>query len=115
MKQESVRKKLFGAVQSSATYGRMVGRMAELTIDGKEGNVSICSENYGMALESISLLTRQLVHSLALKKGYYIPQTVQVSLEPQQPNVQWELKQRKIVFSKDISPGTEVKVNYRYE
>ena len=114
LEQESFQKRGLRTLRSSATYGRRVGRLAELTAN-KEGNVSICSKDYGAPLERISLLTRRLVHSLALKRESYFPQTVQVSLDPHQPHVQWELRQRKIVFSNDIQSGTKVKVNYQYK
>ena len=97
---------------SGADYGRIISRLAELT-GGR--NISLCSEDYGKELEDISKITRSLVQSLTLQKIFYIPNTVKVSLSPNQPNISWKLYGRKLVFSGDIKPGTQIKVSYRYE
>ena len=97
---------------TGVAYGRMVGRLADLT-GGK--NVSLCSQDYGLALSSISEVTRTLMHSLTLRKLFYIPETVQVRLQPAQPRVKWRLKARNLIFSDGILPGTTVTVRYQYE
>lgn len=97
---------------SGADYGRIVSRLAELT-GGR--NISLCSSDYGRELKDISKITRSLVQSLTLQKIFYIPDTVQVSLSPHQPEISWKLYGRKLVFSGDIKPGTQIKVSYRYE
>ncbi len=106
---EEKRAGLFG---SKASYGHIVGRLAELT-GGK--NISLCSEDYGSVLAEISKITRALMQSLTLSEMFYIPETVKVSLIPEQPNVSWKLYGRKLIFSEDIVPNTEVTVSYRYE
>lgn len=97
---------------AGVAYGRIVGRLADLT-GGR--NVSLCSQDYGLALSSISEVTRSLMHSLTLKKLFYIPETVQVRLKPAQPRVKWKLKARNVIFSEGILPGTKVTVRYQYE
>ena len=97
---------------SGADYGRIVSRLAELT-GGR--NISLCAEDYGEALAGASKLTRSLVQSITLQKLFYIPNTVRVSLFPNQDHISWKLYGRKLVFSGDIKPGTQVKVSYRYE
>ena len=98
--------------EEDGVYGRVVGRLAELT-GGK--NISLCLEDYGVALAEISKITRSLAQSPTLSKIFYIPDTVQVSLKPEQPEVSWKLYGRKLVFSGDVAPNTEVTVSYRYE
>ncbi len=92
-------------------FGRIIARLPDLT-GGK--NISLCAK-YGPALTSLSKVSRKLVHSLTLQKLLYIPDTVQVRLNPPQPRVSYSLKGRSIVFSDDILVGTEVRVRYRYE
>jgi len=96
----------------TASYGNIVGRLAELT---GGYNVSLCSQDYGAALAGISKMTKSLVQSLVLQEIFYIPETVEVSLFPSQPHVSWKLYGRKLVFSDDIQPETQVKVSYQYE
>ena len=128
------RKRLFGfsisiqdekcmAQEGYGTYGRKVGRLAELTLGkdivsshrGQSGNISLCSKDYGYALTDISQITRAVTESLTLEKMFYITETVEVQLTPAQPEVTWHFYGRKLVFSKSILPGTKVRVSYRYE
>ena len=97
---------------SGADYGRIIGRLAELT-GGR--NVSLCSKDYGSSLADISQITRSLVESLVLQKIFYIPETVKITLSPPQPQVSWKLYGRKVVFSNGIKPETQVKISYQYE
>ena len=130
---QNQRKRLFGfsiSIQDEqcyrkedGDYGRMVGRLADLTLGknlfgskkAKSGNISLCSKNYGKALADISQITRTVTESLTLEKMFYIPETVDIQLSPAQPNVSWQFYGRKLVFSKNIRPGTKVKVSYQYE
>ena len=102
----------FFVFSSAATYGRIVGRFAELT-NGK--NFSLCERNYGNSLEEISHITRKLIHSLVLQKVFYIPDTVEVSLFPEVEGITWTLQGRRIIFSDSIPPNTEITVSYQYE
>ena len=95
-----------------AAYGRIIGRLAELT-GGK--NVSLCEEDYGLALQDISKITKALEQSIILQKIFYIPDTVQISLYPPQPEVSWDFYGRKIVFSGGLEPNTQIIVDYQYE
>ena len=95
-----------------ASYGNIVGRLAELT---GGYNVSLCSQDYGAALADISKMTKSLVQSIVLQEIFYIPETMEVSLFPSQPHVSWELYGRKMVFSDDIQPETQIKISYQYE
>ena len=105
------RSRFFG-FGSTAAYGRIIGRLAELT-DGK--NVSLCEGDYGNSLEEISHITRKLVHSLVLQKMFYIPDTVEVSLFPEVEGITWTLQGRRLVFSDSIPANTQITVNYRYD
>lgn len=95
-----------------AAYGRIIGRLAELT-GGK--NISLCEEDYGLALQDISKITKALEHSIVLQKIFYIPNTVRISLYPPQPHVSWEFYGRKVVFSGELEPDTQIIVDYQYE
>ena len=114
LKQEQSRRKgIFfrTTIQSSAAIGRIIGQLSEITTrkyNGKDNNVSICSPDYGTELASISKLTSDLIHSISLKQLHFTPDTVSVSLEPEQPNVSWRLKQKTIVFSSNILPNTKI-------
>ncbi len=107
----------------SSDYGRMVGRLADLSLSKASfpahlrsaGNVSLCAKDYGQALRGLSEITRTATQSLTLEKIFYIPETVEIQLTPSQPQVSWHFYGRKLVFSDNILPGTEVKVSYRYE
>ena len=132
---EGQRKRLFGfsiSIQDEkcykkegrhAIYGRRVGRLADLTLgknvfasqQTRSGNISLCSKDYGRALADISQITRTVTESLTLEKIFYIPETVDIQLDPAQPQVSWRFYGRKLVFSQNILPGTKVRVSYRYE
>ena len=105
------RSKFFG-FGSTASYGRVIGRLAELT-SGE--NFSLCAKNYSHSLKKISYITRELVHSLVLQKMFYIPNTVEVSLFPEVEGLTWTLEGRRLIFSDSIPPNTQVTVSYRYE
>ncbi len=105
------RSQVFG-FGSTAAYGRIVGRLAELT-DGE--NVSLCENDYGHSLENISHITRKLVHSLVLQKVFYVPDTVEVSFFPEVEGITWTLQGRRLIFSESIPPNTQITVSYQYE
>ena len=97
--------------KSSASYGRVIARLAELT---GGSNISLCKENYGESLRDISKRAEELVQSISLKKLFYLPSTVQVALIPHKDTA-WKLYGRSLVFSKSLPPGTKIKVSYQYE
>ena len=98
-------------LKGSENIANIIGRLAELT-GGR--NISLCSD-YGQSLADLSQRTRSLAQSLTLKKLFYIPESVKVSLTPKQPHISWDLYGRKLVFSDDIQKGTRVEVSYQYE
>ena len=115
--EECYRKEGYGA------YGRAVGRLADITL-GKDimtsqrtrtGNISLCSKDYGQALSNISRITRAVTESITLEKMFYIPETVDIQLTPEQPQVSWRFYGRKLVFSDSILPKTKIRVSYQYE
>ena len=96
----------------NAMYGKKVGELATLT---GGNNISLCAKDYGKSLLKISRITQSLIQSLTLSEIFYIPNTVEVTLAPKQPDVSWKLMGRKVVFSNNIRPGTRVTVRYQYE
>ena len=102
----------FLGFSSAATYGQIVGRLAELT---NGDNFSLCEKDYHNSLEQISHITRKLIHSLVLQKVFYIPDTVEVSLFPEVEGITWTLQGRRIIFSDSIPPNTQITVSYQYE
>ena len=97
---------------TATTYGRMVGRLADIT---GGSNISLCDKNYSLSLHDISERTRRLMHSVTLREMFYIPETVKVSLQPEQPGISWQLYGRSLVFSGDLQSDTKVTVQYKYE
>ncbi len=97
---------------SAANYGRGVARLADIT---GGSNISLCEKNYSVSLRDISERTRKLVHSVTLREMFYIPDTVEVELTPNQPNISWKLYGRSLVFSGELLPETKITVHYRYE
>ena len=98
---------------SRADYGRIVGRLPELT---GGVNLSLCTKDYGKALSRISQSVRALMESsLTLQKLFIQPDSVQVKLHPDQPHVSWKLTGRKIKFSKPLQPNTQVSVSYNFD
>ena len=95
-----------------AMYGKKVGELARLTAGN---NISLCATDYGKSLLKVSRMTQTLIQSLTLSKIFYIPNTVEVTLEPKQADVSWKLVGRKVVFSNNVRPGTQVTVRYHYE
>lgn len=92
-------------------YGYNAALLAQLT-GGMTGN--ICNSNYSQALKKIGEHVLHLVSSLTLshtpKNG-----SVQVTLTPHDPSIQWELDGNSIEFNKPPKPGTRVDVTYVIE
>ncbi len=98
---------------STASMGVVVGRLADLTLGE---NFSLCAKDYSQSLARISEKTNRLIeNSFLLREIFLIPESVEVSFSPQQPNVTWQLVGRKIVFSDNLKPESEIHVSYYYE
>ena len=92
-----------------AEYGRRLARLAEVT-QGR--NISICSADYGPALQGISRLVRtKALNNVYLKTALPQESSVQVSIQPAQ-SVEWRVEGRYIVFDSPLKTGTQVEVVY---
>ena len=93
----------------SAEYGQKVGELAQETYGA---NISICSNDYGKDLASISRIIRdRVLDNVYLTTAFPKNDSVQVEITPNQ-NTQWKVEGRHIVFQPALKLDSEVQVTY---
>lgn len=89
-------------------YGYSVSNFAGLT-GGVTG--SICDADYGDALESIGKRVRQVSSTITLS-NLPMPETINLVMDPFDPDISWEIKGQTIRFNKMPKKGTRVDIVY---
>ena len=90
-------------------YGERVGELARVT-QGR--NISICTQDYGKALQGVSgLIRRRVLDRIYLAEALPDPHSVEIEMNPKQ-DVQWQVKGQEIIFNSSLKKGTKIKVTY---
>lgn len=93
---------------TQASYGARIAELAYIT-GGK--NLSICKDDYELALQEISQLIKGRILSNIYLSEYPDPTSITISTMPFQ-QTQWELEGRHIKFTPSLSYKTTIEVNY---
>ncbi len=99
-----------GQTGNTAHYGHLISNLSNKT-GGITG--SICDTDYSQTLEAIGKNVKDLIESVELSH-VPIPDSVQVTLDPADPNVQWVVKGNKVLFDPVPEAGTRIDVDYKY-
>lgn len=98
------------AQQPDGRYATILAALVQLT-GGFLG--SVCAADYAEQLKKIGQLVRKSADSFELAQRP-LPDTLQLSFVPEQPQTEWKLMGQKVLFSKNPPAiGTWIKATYR--
>ena len=104
-------KKRGGTKTETVSIGVEIGKLAGLTV-GDSGNISICEEDYGPALENISAVIESFVEQSVDIEEPYVPGTLEVEFLDGEL-IAWKPSGNRLIFERRPSKDTTIKISWR--
>lgn len=100
-----------GKKTETVSIGVEISKLASLTV-GDSGNISICEEDYGPALENISAVIESFVEQSVDLPDPYVPGTLEVEFLDGEA-IPWKPSGNRLIFERTPPKDTKIKISYR--